>query len=87
MIQVHSLSKNFNNFLAVDQVSFEVQKGEVPGGFPFGPNGAGKSTTMKMFTCFIPPSSGTQKFVVFSFWKIPWRFATQNGYLPESAPS
>jgi ABC-2 type transport system ATP-binding protein len=64
MIQVHSLSKNFNNFLAVDQVSFEVQKGEVLGFL--GPNGAGKSTTMKMLTCFIPPSSGTAEICGFS---------------------
>jgi ABC-2 type transport system ATP-binding protein len=57
MIRVQALSKNFNNFQAVDQVSFEVQRGEVLGFL--GPNGAGKSTTMKMLTCFIPPSSGT----------------------------
>jgi len=55
MIRVQALSKNFNNFQAVDQVSFGVQRGEVLGFL--GPNGAGKSTTMKMLNCFIPPSS------------------------------
>ena len=61
MIRVQALSKNFNNFQAVDQVSFEVQRGEVLGFL--GPNGAGKSTTMKMLTCFIPPSSGWKNFL------------------------
>ncbi len=85
MIQVHSLSKNFNNFLAVDQVSFEVQKGEVLGFL--GPNGAGKSTTMKMLTCFIPPSSGTAEICGFSILENPLEVRNQIGYLPESAPS
>ena len=46
MISVNSLSKKFNNLLAVDQVSFEVKQGEILGFL--GPNGAGKTTTMKM---------------------------------------
>ena len=85
MIRVHSLSKNFNNLLAVDQVSFEVQRGEVLGFL--GPNGAGKSTTMKMLTCFIPPSSGTAEICGFSILNSPLQARSQIGYLPESAPS
>jgi len=85
MIRVHSLSKNFNNLLAVDQVSFEVQRGEVLGFL--GPNGAGKSTTMKMLTCFIPPSSGTAEICGFSILNNPLQARSQIGYLPESAPS
>jgi len=85
MISVRSLSKNFNNFLAVDQVSFEVQQGEVLGFL--GPNGAGKSTTMKMLTCFIPPSSGTAEICGFSILENPLQVRSQIGYLPESAPS
>ena len=85
MIRVHSLSKNFNNLLAVDQVSFEVQRGEVLGFL--GPNGAGKSTTMKMLTCFIPPSSGTAEICGFSILNNPLQVRSQIGYLPESAPS
>ena len=85
MIRVQALSKNFNNFQAVDQVSFEVQRGEVLGFL--GPNGAGKSTTMKMLTCFIPPSSGTADICGFSILDNPLQVRTQIGYLPESAPS
>ena len=85
MIRVQSLSKNFNNLLAVDQVSFEVQRGEVLGFL--GPNGAGKSTTMKMLTCFIPPSSGTAEICGFSILNNPLQVRSQIGYLPESAPS
>ena len=85
MIRVDSLSKNFNNLLAVDQVSFEVQRGEVLGFL--GPNGAGKSTTMKMLTCFIPPSSGTAEICGFSILNNPLQARSQIGYLPESAPS
>ena len=85
MIRVHALSKNFNNFTVVDQVSFEVKRGEVLGFL--GPNGAGKSTTMKMLTCFIPPSSGTAEICGFSILDDPLQVRDQIGYLPESAPS
>ena len=85
MIRVNSLSKKFNNLLAVDQVSFEVKQGEILGFL--GPNGAGKTTTMKMLTCFIPPSSGTAEICGDSILDNPLQVRNQIGYLPESAPS
>ncbi len=57
IIKVSKLTKKFRNFVAVDHISFEVQKGEI---FAFlGPNGAGKTTTIKMLTTLIKPTSGT----------------------------
>ncbi len=85
MISVNSLSKKFNNLLAVDQVSFEVKQGEILGFL--GPNGAGKTTTMKMLTCFIPPSSGNAEICGYSILDDPLQVRNQIGYLPESAPS
>ncbi len=85
MIRVQALSKNFSNIQAVDQVSFDASRGEVLGFL--GPNGAGKSTTMKMLTCFIPPSSGTADICGFSILENPLQARAQIGYLPESAPS
>ena len=85
MISVNSLSKKFNNLLAVDQVSFEEKQGEIMGFL--GPNGAGKSTTMKMLTCFIPPSSGTAEICGYSILNDPLQVRNKIGYLPESAPS
>ena len=85
MIRVQALSKNFSNIQAVDQVSFDARRGEVLGFL--GPNGAGKSTTMKMLTCFIPPSSGTADICGFSILENPLQARSQIGYLPESAPS
>ena len=85
MIRVQALSKNFSNIQAVDQVSFDARRGEVLGFL--GPNGAGKSTTMKMLTCFIPPSSGTADICGFSILENPLQARAQIGYLPESAPS
>jgi ABC-2 type transport system ATP-binding protein len=59
MISVKNLSKKFNEFTAVDQISFEVQKGQI---FAFlGPNGAGKTTTIKMLTTLLNPTSGEIK--------------------------
>ena len=84
MISVHSLSKNFNNFQAVDQVSFEVQRGEVLGFL--GPNGAGKSTTMKMITGFIKPSNGNIKINNINLEFDPIYCKKLIGYLPEGAP-
>jgi ABC-2 type transport system ATP-binding protein len=55
MIKVENLTKEYGSARAVDDVSFNVRKGEVLGFL--GPNGAGKSTTMKMLTCFLAPTS------------------------------
>ena len=56
MISVSQLTKAYGNHLAVDHISFEVEKGQIVGFL--GPNGAGKSTTMRMLTCYLPPTSG-----------------------------
>lgn len=56
IIQVRNVVKNFNDFTAVDNISFDVKKGEI---FAFlGPNGAGKTTTIKIFTTLLLPTSG-----------------------------
>jgi len=85
MIVVDALSKQFGQFQAVDEISFEVQRGEVVGFL--GPNGAGKSTTMKMLTCYLPPTSGNAEVNGFSINSQRLQVQKQIGYLPESAPS
>ena len=85
MIQVDKLCKTFGNIQAVDNISFEVQTGEILGFL--GPNGAGKSTTMKMITCFIPPTSGTAKVCGHDILENSLQVRKNVGYLPESAPS
>jgi ABC-2 type transport system ATP-binding protein len=84
MIEVRHLSKYFGAIKAVDDVSFEVEKGEILGFL--GPNGAGKSTTMRMITGFIPPSGGTA--VIGGADIIADSLAARKkiGYLPENAP-
>ena len=57
MIEITNLSKRFGELTAVDDMSFEVSRGDVLGFL--GPNGAGKSTTMKMITGFISPDAGS----------------------------
>ncbi|MFZ0940977.1 MAG: ATP-binding cassette domain-containing protein, partial [Candidatus Sulfotelmatobacter sp.] len=57
MIKVQALTKKYAHTTAVDQISFEVAKGQIVGFL--GPNGAGKTTTMRMLTCFLSPSAGT----------------------------
>lgn len=85
MVKVEHLTKQFGDFTAVDQLSFEVKEGEVLGFL--GPNGAGKSTTMKMITGFIAPSSGSIS--VGGFDVIDSAVAAKQliGYLPEGAPA
>ena len=85
MIVVDALSKQFGQFQALDEISFEVQRGEVVGFL--GPNGAGKSTTMKMLTCYLPPTSGNAEVNGFSINSQTLQVQEQIGYLPESAPS
>jgi ABC-2 type transport system ATP-binding protein len=85
MIRVEHLSKSFGAKRAVDDVSFEVEKGEVLGFL--GPNGAGKSTTMRMLTGFIPPSAGRISICGHNMLEDPIPAKRRIGYLPESAPS
>ena len=56
MIQVENITKKYGSFVAVNDISFEIDEGEIVGFL--GPNGAGKSTTMNMITGFIEPTSG-----------------------------
>ncbi|MBT3981534.1 MAG: ABC transporter ATP-binding protein [Bacteriovoracaceae bacterium] len=84
MIEVSNLSKNFGNIKAVDDVSFNVNIGEVLGFL--GPNGAGKSTTMKIITCFLKPSDGDVKVAGHSIHEDPISVKRKIGYMPENAP-
>ena len=58
MIETQGLTKDYGNFIAVDDLTFSIKEGEVVAFL--GPNGAGKSTTMKMLTGYLAPSSGKQ---------------------------
>jgi len=85
MIRVQNLSKSFGPKLAVNGVSFTVDRGEVLGFL--GPNGAGKSTTMRMITGFIPPSGGSVSIGEFDMVEHPIPAKRLIGYLPENAPA
>jgi len=84
MIQVENLTKNYGTNCAVDQVSFNVHKGEVLGFL--GPNGAGKSTTMKILTCFLAPTQGSAKVAGFDVFDQSLEVRRRVGYLPEDTP-
>ncbi len=84
-IQTENLSKRFGSYLAVDQLSFTVEEGEVLGFL--GPNGAGKSTTMKMMTGFLEPSEGSVNICGIDLLKDPIAAKSIIGYLPEGAPT
>ncbi len=84
MISVENLSKSFGQKLAVDDISFEVKKGEVLGFL--GPNGAGKSTTMRMVTGYLPPTAGEVVIDGVNVREDPIGAKQKIGYLPESAP-
>jgi ABC-2 type transport system ATP-binding protein len=85
MINVRNLKKTFGPKVAVNGLSFTVQKGEVLGFL--GPNGAGKSTTMRMITGFIPPTEGEVTIGGHSIVDAPIEAKRLIGYLPENAPS
>ena len=84
MIQVEGLTKRYARHLAVDNISFSVNKGDIVGFL--GPNGAGKTTTMRVLTCFMPPSSGTASVAGFDVFEKPMEVKKRIGYLPETPP-
>ncbi len=85
MIEVLQLVKKFGDFTAVDNLSFEVMRGEVLGFL--GPNGAGKSTSMKMITGFLRPTAGTAHICGIDICADPHTAQARFGYLPEGAPA
>ncbi|HET9864905.1 MAG TPA: ABC transporter ATP-binding protein [Steroidobacteraceae bacterium] len=85
MIKTQNLSKHYPGLLAVDDVSFTVEPGEVLGFL--GPNGAGKTTTMRMIAGFIPPSAGSASICGHDVATEPLAAKRALGYLPEGAPT
>jgi ABC-2 type transport system ATP-binding protein len=84
MIQVEDLSKRYARHVAVDHISFAVEKGDIVGFL--GPNGAGKTTTMRMLTSFLPPSHGRAKVAGFDVFDQAFEVKKRIGYLPELPP-
>ncbi len=84
MIKVQNLTKKFSGFTAVDDISFEVKRGEIIGFL--GPNGAGKTTTMRMLTSFLHPTSGSVEIGGYDVFEHPLEARRKIGYMPESCP-
>src|SRR6202451_1350501 len=84
MIKVEGLTKRYARKVAVDNISFEVEKGQIVGFL--GPNGAGKTTTMRVLTCFLPPTSGSAQVAGFDVSQHPMEVKKRIGYLPETPP-
>jgi ABC-2 type transport system ATP-binding protein len=83
-VEVKNLTKLFGAQRAVDDISFSVGQGQILGFL--GPNGAGKSTTMKIATCYLPPTSGTVLVNGFDVVQDPMAVRRSVGYLPEHNP-
>ena len=83
-VVVNNISKIYDRQIAVDQISFDANPGNILGFL--GPNGAGKSTTMKILTCFIPQSSGQASVCGFDVTDKPMDVRRNIGYLPENNP-
>ena len=84
MIEVHNLTKRYGVHLAVNDISFNAQPGEIVG--LLGPNGAGKTTTMRVLTGYMPPTSGSVKVAGYDVMSDSLEVRKRVGYLPERVP-
>jgi len=84
MIEVEGLTKYYGPVLGIEDVTFCVEKGEILGFL--GPNGAGKSTTMRILTCFMPPTRGTARVQGFDVFRDSLEVRRRVGYMPENVP-
>lgn len=84
LIRVNNVTKKYGNFIAVEDINFQIEEGEIIG--LLGPNGAGKSTTMNMITGYIEPSEGEIIIGGHDILKNPNKAKEQIGYMPESVP-
>ena len=85
MIKVKNLCRSFGPIVAADNVSFNIEKGDVLGFL--GPNGAGKTTVMRMLACFIRPDSGTASVCGHDILQNPVEVRRSLGYLAENSPA
>jgi ABC-2 type transport system ATP-binding protein len=84
MIEVENLTRYYGSRRAINNLSFQIEKGEVVGFL--GPNGAGKSTTMNIISCILPASNGTVKINGFDTFEQSLEIRKMIGYLPETPP-
>ncbi len=84
MIEAKGLCKYYGDFIAVEDLNFSINEGEIVAFL--GPNGAGKSTTMKMLTGFLAPSAGTSRICGLEVSENREEVANRIGYLPENGP-
>ncbi len=84
MIKVENLTKRYAGQTAIDNLNFEVGKGEIMGFL--GPNGAGKSTTMRILSSFMPPTSGRASIAGFDIFEKSLQARSHLGYMPENVP-
>lgn len=84
MIKVENLTKRYAGFTAINNISFEVGKGEIVGFL--GPNGAGKSTTMRILSSFMPATSGRASIAGFDVFDKSLEARSHLGYMPENVP-
>ena len=84
MIHVQNVSKHYGDLVAVDNISFQLEKGDVLGFL--GPNGAGKTTTMRIITGYMPPTKGKVHVADVDIFEDPLTAKSHIGYLPENPP-
>ena len=84
MIEVENLTRYYGTRCAINNLSFQIEKGEVVGFL--GPNGAGKSTTMNIISCILPASNGSVKINGFDTFEQSLEIRKIIGYLPETPP-
>ncbi|PYK31188.1 MAG: ABC transporter, partial [Verrucomicrobia bacterium] len=84
MIQVDNLTKRYIGHMAVDAISFQVERGEIVG--LLGPNGAGKTTIMRVLACYMPATSGTARVAGYDVFTESDEVRRRIGYMPENNP-
>jgi ABC-2 type transport system ATP-binding protein len=84
MIEVEGLTKKYGDVMAIENVSFRVNRGEIVGFL--GPNGAGKTTTMRIITGFLPATNGKVSVSGYDVFKESMKAKRKIGYLPEHPP-
>ena len=84
MIKVEHLTKYYGEIRGIDDISFSIEKGEIAGFL--GPNGSGKTTTIRILTCFFPPTSGKAQVAGYNVTAQPMEVRKRIGYVPETVP-